>query len=155
MSCDDYQQRVSEFVDEELDPGEIRPLFQHLSTCDTCWTYYRRVERLHAVASRPVQKQEIEDNEPTPSTRRVPESLEDQSVSPPEQWLAKRQAMTPAAFLLGGAVALIVGMLLTLALLPGRGESEQIAPEQWVPQYHHASAAASETASPGLRTRSQ
>jgi hypothetical protein len=117
MNCDEYQQLASDFIDDELDPKEIRDLFSHLGSCDICWTYYRRVERLHTEMSR--QK-----SVPVPHRR------------------------TPATVLLGGYVAFVVGILLTLLLLPPAGSTQPSTAEGW-PTFHYHGASGSTSTGPG------
>jgi hypothetical protein len=105
MTCDGYHQLVSDFIDDELDPKEIRTLFTHLGSCDTCWTYYRRVERLHTELSRP------------------------KSTS-------VRNRRPLAAVLLGGYVAFVIGVLVTLLLLPPVSITQPSTAEGWPPLHY-------------------
>jgi len=118
MNCDECQQRASEFLDEEIHPREIRMLFSHLGSCDECWTYYRRVERLHSMMNRP------------PTLDRV---------------VVPRHPVTSATFLLGSYVAFVIGVLLTLLLFPAKEDTRHLAIDQWPPYYYQTLAGDSRT----------
>jgi anti-sigma factor RsiW len=100
MTCNEYQQQISEFIDVELPHRDHRPLFQHLGTCEACWQYYRRIERIRGILQ-----------ESTPAevgaarTQRVH-----------EPWARQRMIVNPASLLLNSVVAFLLGVLLTAAL---------------------------------------
>jgi predicted anti-sigma-YlaC factor YlaD len=113
MTCDRYQQMVSAFIDDELSPEDVRPLFAHLGTCDACWTYYRRLECLHA------------EMQNTPDA--AAHAISDQP--------AQKHRTSYATVALGGYLAFVIGVLLTLLLLPGRPDSAPSPSQQWMPPY--------------------
>jgi hypothetical protein len=131
MNCDEYQQKVSEFIDEELDSREIRMLFTHLGSCDACWRYYRRIERLHATMGssaldrRTAEKETSIENDPAGG-----------SIHRNNTGLKARPPMSLASFLLGSYVAFAVGILLTLLLLPAK-DNLQPHPEDAFGPLHH------------------
>jgi len=47
MTCREYQEAASAFLDGELLEGSRRSLFRHLGECDACWRFYRRIEAIH------------------------------------------------------------------------------------------------------------
>jgi len=134
MNCDEVQQRISEFVDNELDSLGTRMLFTHLGSCDECWAYYRRIDRLHAVMSKPEVAKEISEVES--STERTSPTGKNLTSRPTRRWLRTRHAMTPASFLLGSYIAFVVGVILTLLLLPASEVPRQSTLDQWTPLYY-------------------
>jgi len=128
MTCDEYQQHLSEFLDDELDDQEVRPLFQHLGTCDACWTYYRRIEALHTAlaeeASAKGMKTGLGHSKSTGSAYR-----RDRPASP--NWMNHRLSVTPASFLLGTLVAFMIGALLTLLLSSSGSAGMPATDDRW------------------------
>jgi anti-sigma factor RsiW len=128
MNCDRYQLQASEFVDNELDPREVRMLFVHLGSCDACWNYYRRIEHLHAAVTHtritgdtresPAFRGRISEVNPASSQRRL---------------LQSRHSVSRASVLLGAYVAFVVGVLLTLLILPAREDLRQFPSDTFVP----------------------
>lgn len=47
MNCEDYEARISELLDLELNTAGSAELFLHLSTCEKCRTFFRSNVRLH------------------------------------------------------------------------------------------------------------
>ncbi len=43
MNCEQYQEKISQFVDGELPPAEENDLFTHLSTCENCRKFLKDV----------------------------------------------------------------------------------------------------------------
>ena len=41
MTCDEYQEQVSQYIDRELGDAEAEVLFRHLSTCAECRAFLR------------------------------------------------------------------------------------------------------------------
>jgi anti-sigma factor RsiW len=128
MNCDRYQLQASEFVDDELDPREVRMLFVHLGSCDACWTYYLRIEHLHAAVSH------------TPMTGDIKDSavfhgrISEVSPASSQRRLLQSQRLVPrASVLLGAYVAFVVGVLLTLLLFPARVDLRQFPSDTFVP----------------------
>ena len=96
MECSDYRLQTSMFIDDELPEADRRPLFRHLGECDSCWIYFRRIERLHGALAE------------------VPRS----SSSLPEQPLLQRHITIPvASVVLTVFLALIAGILMTLSVV--------------------------------------
>jgi anti-sigma factor RsiW len=64
MTCDDYQENVSQLLDGELLIGEEPALFRHLGDCDSCRTFLKAVLQLrHALlVSQPVRVSEKADH---------------------------------------------------------------------------------------------
>ena len=46
MKCEEYQERISQSVDDELDEALSSELFFHLSSCGECKIFFRRVMQL-------------------------------------------------------------------------------------------------------------
>jgi anti-sigma factor RsiW len=146
MNCDQYQQQVSEFVDEELEPRNIRTLFAHLGSCDECWTYYRRIERLHTAMSRPSLTRRTAEPETSNESSSGGRSLRSR-----HRWLASRHPMSPASILLGSYVAFVVGVLLTLLFLPQREDLRQLPGDTIVPMHYQMTPGNSNTVPGGVR----
>jgi hypothetical protein len=41
MNCDQYQEHISQFIDEELSPSTEAELFAHLGVCELCRTFLK------------------------------------------------------------------------------------------------------------------
>ncbi len=104
MTCDDFRQEISEFIDAELPQRDLRSLFEHLATCDGCWKYYRRLERMHNVLQKPI-----------PAVIAASPGREVQGKKT-ENWMRQRITVNPASFVLNGVVTFLLGALLTAAL---------------------------------------
>ncbi len=48
MTCDEYQEQVSQYIDGELGDKESGPLFKHLSTCGECRSFLRSTLELRS-----------------------------------------------------------------------------------------------------------
>jgi predicted anti-sigma-YlaC factor YlaD len=48
MTCEGYQEQVSQFIDNELEERDAPALFSHLSTCEECRGFLRTTMRLRA-----------------------------------------------------------------------------------------------------------
>jgi hypothetical protein len=48
MTCDEYQEQVSQYIDGELDDKESGALFKHLSTCGECRSFLRSTLELRS-----------------------------------------------------------------------------------------------------------
>lgn len=115
MACNEYQQQISEFIDAELPHRDLRPLFQHLGTCDACWQYYRRIERIRGI----LQESTPAEIGAAPHRETDGEKIKNgaariQRVQEP--WVRQRMIVTPASLLLNSVVAFLLGVLLTAAL---------------------------------------
>jgi anti-sigma factor RsiW len=96
MECSDYRLQTSMFIDDELPEADRRPLFRHLGECDSCWTYFRRIERLHGALAE------------------VPRSSSSWPVRP----LLQRHITIPvASVVLTVFLALLAGILMTLSVV--------------------------------------
>ncbi len=114
MTCDHYQQLASAFIDDELEEGKTRTLFEHLSTCDTCWRYYRRIERLHSLLAEEhafarARMQEGRSETTRPGRKKLPGRR-----SPQPEWLTQEVSLRSASVLLGIFMAFLLGVLVTL-----------------------------------------
>lgn len=49
MTCDDHQEKVSQFLDNELPVDEERQLFRHLGGCDSCRRFLATVVRMRHI----------------------------------------------------------------------------------------------------------
>lgn len=60
MTCDDHQEKVSQFLDNELPVDEERQLFRHLGGCDSCRGFLATVvqTRHMLLCARPVRSDE-------------------------------------------------------------------------------------------------
>jgi len=45
MRCDEVQKRLAEFMEEELEAGELTAVHEHLATCDACASEFAAYER--------------------------------------------------------------------------------------------------------------
>lgn len=48
MTCDEYQEQVSQYIDRELADDESQALFEHLSTCSECRSFLRSTLELRS-----------------------------------------------------------------------------------------------------------
>ena len=48
MTCEEYQEQVSQYIDGELDDKESGALFKHLSTCGECRSFLRSALELRS-----------------------------------------------------------------------------------------------------------
>jgi len=48
MTCDEYQEQVSQYIDGELDDKDSGTLFRHLSTCGECRSFLRSTLELRS-----------------------------------------------------------------------------------------------------------
>ena len=46
MKCEEYEEQISELLDQELDDGRSRNLFAHLSGCEACRGFFDSVQKL-------------------------------------------------------------------------------------------------------------
>jgi anti-sigma factor RsiW len=119
MTCDEYRQHLSAFVDGELADAGIRQLFQHLGTCGECWKYYRRIEHLRNVLTAESAPAELQAESSQLKPPAAPSTTERLDRPPERQWMKQRVAVSPSSFLLGNFVAFVVGVLLALTLSSG------------------------------------
>ncbi len=47
MSCQTTQERISQLLDNELLSEELQPMFQHLSECEECRTFFLHTKEIH------------------------------------------------------------------------------------------------------------
>ena len=116
MTCLDHQEQISAFVDHELEESEIRALFLHVSSCNECWTYYRRLEALHKA---------IVSDTSANGTVQPDKSTHLRSSSRSQSYTIR------ASVLLSGIMAFIAGALLTLVLLSAPNGQQTGMADQW------------------------
>ena len=46
MKCEEYEEKISELLDRELDMSRSGQLFAHLSTCEGCRTFFNSIQHL-------------------------------------------------------------------------------------------------------------
>lgn len=105
MTCTDIQERLSRFIDDELEADEQGTMFAHLSTCPECQRFLREALRIHrslAFSDVAAAPESIE--------RRVMERIAHHTpLRPPraDVWSVRVALPLPAAFAM--AVLLVVG----------------------------------------------
>lgn len=47
MNCQNYQEQISQLLDNELPAGELQPMFRHLSECEECRKFFMQTKTIH------------------------------------------------------------------------------------------------------------
>lgn len=125
MTCDDHQEKVSQFLDSELPVDEERQLFRHLGECDSCRRFLATVVRMRhtLLCVRPVRVDERVD-------RALERRLRTGGASMPERpprrlWRGKVSVRLPVAAVLAAlliAASMFVGTMITPAHRPTSAE---------------------------------
>jgi anti-sigma factor RsiW len=112
MDCQHVRERLSGYLDRQLDPAEERAIEQHLAGCTTC----QRVLEQQRVAQQRVRELAAQNPVPAGLAARIMASLPHESTASPRQpaWW-QRPWLGLSAASLGGALA---GAALMLTILP-------------------------------------
>lgn len=52
MNCQETQEQISQFIDNALSPELLQPMFQHLSDCEKCRSFFMNSNIVHEAAKK-------------------------------------------------------------------------------------------------------
>ncbi|MEK6649961.1 MAG: zf-HC2 domain-containing protein [Bacteroidota bacterium] len=125
MTCQEVQERISQFTDDELDPALVGPMFTHLGACPECQNFLRSVLRLRTALSH-----EPHAAAPDVLEQRVMNRLRRSSSEarlPADVWSIRIAIPLPAAMAM--AVLLVVISIVCSPLIFERRTSFQVSEE--------------------------
>ena len=129
MTCETYQEMISEFVDGELRAVETAGLFNHLAVCEQCRTFLSMMVRVrHSVATMPQPSVRPElDARVLQIPRRSPQGRAGKRVSLEWLWQNRVRLPFPALATLVFVALFSSAVLLFLWLRP-KEPAEQTSP---------------------------